>query len=154
MFRSNFFGGRQLHIAACKQYGTDSQTRACVGQRFVRIRQLAGQRSVRMGQHSCAKDLQTRPWANRQCERGQGWHLNVWHASAASRHAVSKLKERFSPRFHMPLDFVVNGSPHMVRAEPPSTLRPFGLPHNSVECGIRNKSTSCQHATGTAPFAL
>jgi hypothetical protein len=60
-----------LGVAACEQYSVGLQTRAFVGQRFVRIRQPAGQHSVRMGQLSGAKGLQTRPWANTECEQGE-----------------------------------------------------------------------------------
>jgi hypothetical protein len=49
------------------------QTRAFIGQRFVRIRPRAGQHSVQMGQHSCAKGLQTGLQANTQCEWCHGW---------------------------------------------------------------------------------
>jgi hypothetical protein len=38
----------------------------------VRIHNSVGQRSVQISQHSCAKGLQTRPWANMSCEQGQG----------------------------------------------------------------------------------
>jgi hypothetical protein len=57
-----------LCVAACEQYSAGLQTRACVGQRFVRIRPPVGQHSVQMGQYSCAKGLQTGVRANTQCE--------------------------------------------------------------------------------------
>ena len=35
-----------------------------MGQRFVRIRPPVGQHSLQSSQHSCAKGVQTRLWAN------------------------------------------------------------------------------------------
>jgi hypothetical protein len=64
-------------------YPSGLQTGACVGQRSVRRHAPLGQRSGQMSQHSCAKGLQTRPWANTPCERGKGWNINAWHASAS-----------------------------------------------------------------------
>src|SRR5215831_1634323 len=61
---------RVLGVAACERKCSGLQTRACVGQRFVRIRDRAGQRSVQTSQHACAKGLQTRLWANTYCEWG------------------------------------------------------------------------------------
>src|SRR5262249_55514806 len=49
-----------------------------------------------MSQHSCAKGLQTCPWANTPCEQAKSWNINSWHASASPRYAISKLNARFS----------------------------------------------------------
>ena len=56
----SFVEGLPIDVVACKQYSTDLQARTFVGQRFVRIRTLAGQPSVQMGQHSCANGLRIR----------------------------------------------------------------------------------------------
>jgi hypothetical protein len=59
---------RLLLVMACKQDSMDLQTWTVVDQRFVRIRQPAGQHSVQMGHHSDANGLQTCSWASTPCE--------------------------------------------------------------------------------------
>jgi hypothetical protein len=88
-----------LLVAACKQSPSGLPTRVDAGQRSVRRHAPVGQRSWRMSQHSCAKGLHTRPWANTHGERGQGWNINCRHASASPRYAVSKLNDRFTQWF-------------------------------------------------------
>jgi hypothetical protein len=83
-----------LLVAACEQERAGLQTRAFVGQRFVRIRLPTGQHSVQMGQHSCANSLQTGSWTNTPCEEDKYRKIKPQHASACSRPAVSKLNER------------------------------------------------------------
>jgi hypothetical protein len=92
---STFAPPGPLGVAACEQDTPGLQTWAGVGQRYVQTNEPSSQRSVRMSQHSCAKGLQTRLWANTYCERGKGWTINVWHASVSPRSAVSKENDRF-----------------------------------------------------------
>jgi len=62
-------------VAACEQYSAGLQTRVFIGQCFVRIRQLAGQHSVQIGQHSCAKGLQIGARASADCERSNSENI-------------------------------------------------------------------------------